>query len=134
MVNFRREGEKPPSGIWPVRRRAMKAATARRRALGRVLVALLAASSLCAQSNRGELRLKVTDPAGLGIKSSVELVSEANQFNKTYSTNSDGNLEAEFLPFGLYQIHVERHGLAPFAVSLEIRSFRLSTTSSLVSL
>ena len=87
-----------------------------------VLVSLLAAVPLCAQSNRGELRLKVTDPAGLGVKSSVALVSEANQFNRTYSTDSEGNLEAQLLPFGVYQIHVERHGLAPFTDSLEIRS------------
>ena len=122
MVIFWREAEKALSGNWHASLRALQAAAARQRTLMMALVALLAASSLCAQSNTGELRLKVTDPAGLGIKSSVELVSEANQFNKTYSTDSDGNLDAVLLPFGLYQIHVERHGLAPFAVSLEIRS------------
>jgi hypothetical protein len=122
MLNFPREGEKSPTGNWPARLRATMAAAARWRALGMVLAALFAASSLCAQSNTGELRLKVSDPAGLGVESSVELVSEANQFNKTYSTNSGGNLEVKFLPFGVYLVHVERHGLAPFAASLEIRS------------
>ena len=44
----------------------------------RCLILLLWAIPLCAQSNSGELRLRVTDPAGLGVKSSVQLVSEVN--------------------------------------------------------
>ncbi|HXW16273.1 MAG TPA: TonB-dependent receptor plug domain-containing protein [Terriglobia bacterium] len=122
IENFWRKVEKAPWGNWLARRRAMKAAAARRHALGMALAVLLTASPLCGQTNTGELRFKVTDPAGLGIKSSVELVSEANQFHKTYSTDSDGNLEAELLPLGVYQIQVEHQGLAPFAASLEIRS------------
>ena len=55
---------------------------------------LLAAIPLCAQSNTGELRIKVTDPAGLGVKSSVQLVSEANQIRKTLLTDDAGNLVA----------------------------------------
>jgi len=35
---------------------------------------------LLAQSNTGELRLTITDPSGLGLKSAVELISEANQY------------------------------------------------------
>ena len=74
------------------------------------------------QANVGELRLKVTDPAGLGVEGAVDLVSDANQFRGTYSTDAEGNLEARPLPFGVYQIRVERQGFAPFADSLEIRS------------
>ena len=47
------------------------------------LVLLFWAIPLFAQSNSGELRLKVTDPDGLGVKSSVQLVSEVNQLRKT---------------------------------------------------
>ena len=83
---------------------------------------LLSAIPGFGQTDVGELRLKVTDPAGFGVASSVELVSEVNQFNDTSSTDAEGNLEAKLLPFGVYQIRVERHGLVPFADSLEIRS------------
>ena len=77
---------------------------------------------LLAQSNSGEFRLKVTDPDGLGIKSSVQLVSEVNQFRASLVTDEGGNLVAKLLPFGLYRLEVEREGFAPFSDSIEIRS------------
>jgi len=52
----------------------------------------------------------------------VGLVSQVNQFSNTYETDASGILDAKLLPFGVYQIHVERQGLASFAGSLEIRS------------
>ncbi|HWY54519.1 MAG TPA: TonB-dependent receptor [Terriglobales bacterium] len=86
------------------------------------LILTLSAVSLCAQSNSGELRLKVTDPAGLGVKSSVQLISEVNQVRKTLVTDEAGNLTAKLLPFGLYRLEVRREGFAPFSNSIEIRS------------
>ena len=83
---------------------------------------LLAALPAFSQTNVGELHLRVTDPSGLGVQSSVQLVSEVNQFSDKYSTGADGKLEAKLLPFGVYQIRVERPGFAPFSDSLEIRS------------
>ena len=77
---------------------------------------------LGAQSNTGELRIKVTDPAGLGVKSSVQLVSEANQIRKTLLTDDVGNLVAKLLPFGVYRVEVQREGFAPFSDSVEVRS------------
>ena len=77
---------------------------------------------LGAQSNTGELRIKVTDPAGLGVKSSVQLVSEANQIRKTLLTDDAGNLVAKLLPFGVYRVEVQREGFAPFSDSVEVRS------------
>jgi hypothetical protein len=74
------------------------------------------------QSNTGELRLSVTDPSGLGVKSSVELVCEANQFQGSYETDDSGNLVAKRLAFGVYRLRVERSGFAVFTDSLEIRS------------
>ena len=82
----------------------------------------LSTASLWAQSNMGELRLKVTDPSGSGVKSSVELVCEANEFRKTFSTDDSGNVAAKRLPFGVYRIQVEQQGFAPFSDSVEIRS------------
>src|ERR1700687_5415604 len=82
----------------------------------------LSTASLWAQSNVGELRLKVTDPSGSGVKSSVELVSEANEFRKTLVTDDSGSVAAKRLPFGVYRIQVEQLGFAPFSESVEIRS------------
>ena len=67
------------------------------------------------QSNTGELRLRVTDPDGLGIVSAVELVSESNQFRHTFTTDESGNLVVKLVPFGLYELQVQREGFAAFS-------------------
>jgi hypothetical protein len=87
-----------------------------------VTLVLLSAVSLFAQTDAGELRLKVTDPMGLGAQCSVELISEVNEFRESYATDAEGNLTVKLLPFGLYQMHVLCPGFAPFAQGLEIRS------------
>jgi len=89
------------------------------------------ASAVRAQSNVGELRLKVTDPSGSGVKSSIELACEANQFRQTYSTDGSGTATARRLAFGLYQIDVQQPGFATFHDVVEVRSaipeeFRIS--------
>jgi outer membrane cobalamin receptor len=86
------------------------------------LLLLLWALPAFAQSNSGEFRLKVTDPAGFGVKSSVQLVSEANQFRQTLVTDEGGNLVAKLLPFGVYRLEVQREGFASFSDLIEIRS------------
>ena len=88
----------------------------------RYLLLLFCAIPAFAQSNSGEVRLKVTDPAGFGVKSSVQLVSEANQFRETLNTDEGGNLVAKLLPFGVYRLEIQHEGFAPFADSIEIRS------------
>jgi hypothetical protein len=77
---------------------------------------------LFAQSNTGELRLRVTDPDGLGVKSTVELVSESNQFQRRFVTDESGNLAAKRLPFGLYRMQIQHAGFATLIDSVEIRS------------
>ena len=80
------------------------------------------AATLLAQSDTGELRLKVSDQAGLPIPSSVELVSQANQVRQKLDTDSEGNLVIKRLPFGLYHLQVEHAGFAPLSNLVEIRS------------
>jgi hypothetical protein len=77
---------------------------------------------LFAQSNSGELRLKITDPDGLGVRSTVELVSESNQLHKILVTDELGLLIAKGLPFGLYRMNVRSEGFAPLTDSIDIRS------------
>jgi len=92
------------------------------RATGIFLLLLVLAAPLFAQSNNGELRLKVTDQKGLGARSSVKLVSEVNQLRKMLVTDEGGNLVAKLLPFGVYRLEVQGEGFAPFSGSIEIRS------------
>jgi outer membrane cobalamin receptor len=77
---------------------------------------------LFGQSRRGELRLKVTDPSGLGVRSSVELISEASHFEERFSTDEAGVLVAKNLPFGLYRIQVQCEGFVQYTQLLEVRS------------
>jgi hypothetical protein len=75
-----------------------------------------------AQRTTGELRLTVTDPSGLGLKSTVELVSEANDYRYTFTTDDRGNLDARRLSYGIYQVQIQAQGFAPLSESVEIRS------------
>lgn len=75
-----------------------------------------------AQSNMGELRLRVVDPSGLGVQSTVELLSEANQYRNVFTTDASGNLIARRLPYGLYRLEVRQKDFAPQAESIDIRS------------
>ena len=102
--------------------RATNATAAGWRTLEVLLVALLAAGPLSAQSNTGELRLKLTDPSGLGVQTTVELTSDSDQVRQTVATDDAGNAVAKRLPFGIYKIRVAPPGFIPFAESFEIRS------------
>jgi outer membrane cobalamin receptor len=88
---------------------------------GYVLVVLLATGQF-GQTNTGELRLMVTDAAGLPLPGVVELVSEANQFRETFETDPQGTFVAKRLPFGTYRVAVTRAGFAAFANLVEVRS------------
>jgi outer membrane cobalamin receptor len=96
------------------------------------------AATAKAQSNVGELRLRVIDPTGSGVKSAVQLDCEANQFRQTYQTDSAGLTTAKRLPFGVYQIDVNQPGFAAFHDLVEIRTavpaeFRISLSLAAVS-
>src|SRR5580704_13976718 len=83
---------------------------------------LLWALPLLGQSFTGELRLTVTDPAGLRLKSTVELVSQGNEYRHTFTTDDQGNLDAKRLPYGIYQVQIQAQGFAEVSESIEIRS------------
>jgi hypothetical protein len=70
----------------------------------------------------GELQLKVTDPVGLGMQSSVELVRAANQLREAWVTDPEGNLTAKRLPFGVYQLKVVHPGFGLHTSLVQIRS------------
>ena len=80
----------------------------------------LLALPLAAQSTMGELRLRVTDPRGQGMRAAVKIISEANQYDGSFTTDESGTLIAKRLPFGLYNVRVEQAGFAPAALSIEV--------------
>ena len=77
---------------------------------------------LSAQANQGELQLSVLDPAGLGVRVRVGLLSEANQFSKLLTTTADGHLIIARLPFGLYRLSVHETGFADVSEPIEVQS------------
>jgi len=82
----------------------------------------LLALPLVAQSNIGELRLKVVDPHDLGVKTTVTLISDANEYRNSLVTDERGVLLAKRLPFGTYVIEIDHEGFASVKTALEIRS------------
>jgi hypothetical protein len=87
-----------------------------------IIVVLLWALPMFAQSFTGELRLTVTDPSGAGVKSTIELISQSNQYRSTLTTDDQGNLDAKRLPYGIYQLTIEAPAFAKFSESVDIRS------------
>jgi hypothetical protein len=80
------------------------------------------AAPLVAQVSTGELRLKVTDSTGLGLKATVALSSEANQYFRDFTTDADGTAEIKTLAYGVYRLNIEKQGFSPISSMLEIRS------------
>ncbi|MGB6632595.1 MAG: TonB-dependent receptor plug domain-containing protein, partial [Terriglobales bacterium] len=78
--------------------------------------------NLFGQRNSGELRLKVVDPSGLAVKTSVQITSEANQYKNILTTDDQGDLDAKRLFYGIYQVQIEAPGFAPVSEPVEIRS------------
>ena len=83
---------------------------------------LLIAQPLFGQSNRGELRLHVRDSSGRPVQTTVQLVSQANQYRVALSTDERGDLDAQRLPYGLYQLQIVQAGFAPVSEPLVIGS------------
>jgi hypothetical protein len=80
-------------------------------------------SPLLAQRNNGELRLTVSRSRWIGsLKSTVELVSQGNEYHHTFTTDDQGNLDAKRLPYRIYQVQIRMPGFAQVSESVEIGS------------
>ena len=91
--------------------------------MGKVVVFVASCSLLLfAQSNSGELRLRVTDPSGLGVKAAVHIISEANQYRRILNTDDQGALTLQRLPFGVYQLQINEPGFAEVFESVDVHS------------
>jgi hypothetical protein len=87
-----------------------------------LLPLLFMAIPISSQSNSGELRLTVNDPAGLALKSTVQIVSQGNDYRQTFTTNDHGKLDVKRLHYGIYQVQIQMQGFAQVSEPVEIRS------------
>lgn len=87
-----------------------------------LVIFILTTAPLFAQTNTGELRLKVVDPQGLAAKTGVELRCDANQYQAVFSSDESGEILAKRLPYGRYEIRIEKTGFIAVSDSVEIRS------------
>jgi len=88
----------------------------------RYAVVFFAATQVFAQSNSGELRLHVADPAGHGIHVGVRIVSEANQYSANLTTDDHGYLDLARLPFGVYLVEIREPKFAAIEETVAIHS------------
>ncbi len=77
---------------------------------------------LFCQSNSGELRLKVIDPDGLSVRTTVQIVSQANEYRSTLATSDQGRLDVQRLPYGIYRLEIKQLGFAGISESVDIHS------------
>lgn len=88
----------------------------------RAVLMILVALSQFALPDSGELRIVVTDPAGLAVQGTVVLESDATQVLQRMETDPAGIATAKRLPFGRYRVSVTRDGFAAFNGIVDIRS------------
>jgi hypothetical protein len=87
-----------------------------------IVILFLGVAPLWCQTNTGELRLKVTDPSNLGVKATVQIVSQANQYRNILPTDDEGKLDLQRVPFGIYQLTLSKEGFATASETVEVRS------------
>ena len=82
----------------------------------------LSTLAIWGQVNSGELRLRVMDGSGAGVNASVEVVSQGNGYDKSFSSDNAGALNVAAVPYGVYQVKVTRAGFAPAVRVVVVRS------------
>jgi len=90
--------------------------------LAALALVLFAARTASGQHARGELRIEVRDPQGDAVPTDAELVSDANQFRRTFQVGADGRYVVQDLAFGVYRLSVSTEGFAPWSGLVEVRS------------
>jgi TonB-dependent Receptor Plug Domain len=87
-----------------------------------LVIVLCCTGSMFGQTNQGELRLRVSDPDGLGVKTTVQIISQANRYRNSLATDDQGRLDVQRLPYGIYQIEVSQAGFSPISKTIDIHS------------
>jgi TonB-dependent receptor-like protein len=92
--------------------------------MGELLIRLFVAAPLLvlSQGATGELRVQVSDAAGLAVATTFQLTSESNQLHETIATDQAGRAVVRQLPDGIYHLRIEPPGFAARTDIVEIRS------------
>jgi hypothetical protein len=90
--------------------------------LSLLIILLVTAFPVEAQRQAGELRLQAVDSTDAPLPVSGELVGQATQVRRQFSTGRDGLQTITALPFGIYQLRVDHEGFQSVTTLLEIRS------------
>jgi TonB dependent receptor len=83
---------------------------------------LATATPAAAQLQRGQLRLEVRDPAGAGAAARGEILSQGNEFQRSFQVANDGNYLLQDLPFGVYRLSIRAEGFATWSSVVEVHS------------
>jgi hypothetical protein len=86
------------------------------------ILCLCAAAPMAAQVQRAQLRLEVRDPAGGGVAARGEILSQGNEFQRTFQVASDGNYLLQDLPFGVYRLSIQAEGFVAWSDVVEVHS------------
>jgi len=90
--------------------------------LGLFAQLLLLHGAAGAQRARGELRIEVRDPQGAALAPAAELVSDANQFRRSFQITADGRYVLQDLPFGVYHLTLTAKGFTAWNDLVEVSS------------
>lgn len=102
-----------------------------------VLLALVLFSSgpgVLAQTNTGELRLRVKDASGSGVGATAELVNESSKTRQTVKLPPTGRYSFKDLPFGRYALTVTHSGFSPYSQLVDLTSVLPRTEHIVLSL
>jgi hypothetical protein len=86
------------------------------------LFPLLIATSLFAQRQTAELRLRVQDPTGQPLPATARLVSPATETRLSVSLYEDGTYSFKDLPFSSYRLTVAHPGFQTYSDTINLRS------------
>lgn len=75
-----------------------------------------------AQRQRGEVRLEVRDPGGAAVGARGEILSQGNEFRRSFQIGNDGNYLLQDLPYGVYRLSVQAEGFALWSGVVEVHS------------
>lgn len=114
-----RTGGIQEAGLQP---RAMRSIRRARCGVIFLIAVLIFTLGVHAQQVRGELRIEVRDSQGAALPSSGELVSDGNQFRRSFQMGQDGRYVVQGLAFGVYRLTVTAQGFAPSTELVDVRS------------
>jgi hypothetical protein len=75
-----------------------------------------------AKSQRGQVRIEVRDAQGTGVAASGVILSQGNNFQRTFQIAAEGNYLLQDLPFGIYRLTLSAEGFSPWSEVVEVHS------------